>query len=175
MIMRIPKKFTLILLLMSHNSFQTAYAEPSWQLALHADNMDEGEAVSLRLQTGDYLYGGLSINYIKSNRVIQVNDRKRIYPTFLFMGLKYPSKVTPFIEGAVDLPEAIFDELFDDDDNAIDLTDYYLSSGVQFPLGERVSLLLYARKYVFKYQQNSINDTRKVRADSFGAGLSIRF
>ena len=151
-------------------------SENDWQISIQAENLDIGEAASLRIHTGEYLYGGLSLNYIDADTVIQYNNRKTIYPLFLFMGLTYPAEISPFIEGGLDLPEAIFDEMFDnDEENSIDLTDYYVSGGLNFSLNERFSISVYAKKYVFKYQETTLTTTNKVRADSYGAGLTINF
>lgn len=137
--------------------------------------MDNGEVASLRIRGGDYFYGGLSLNYIDSDTVIQYGNRKMIYPVFLFMGLKFPSKITPFVEAAVDLPEAIFDEIFDGEENSIDLTDYYLSGGLDLMLSDRFTISVYAKKYVFKYQDMTLFTTNKARTDSYGAGLTMHF
>jgi len=156
--------------------FSKAYAtENHWQLSLLNENMENGDASSIRIQTGDFLYGGLSLNYIHSSTVIQADERKTIYPLMIFMGLQYPSRLTPFIEGALDLPEVIFDEVFDDEENQIDLTDYYISSGLTLSINKSVSLSVFARKYVFKYQGATLNITNKVRTDSYGAGVTVRF
>ena len=156
--------------------FSNTYAsEDGWQLSLQGENLDHGEAASLRIHTGDYLYGGLSLNYIDSDTVIQQGNRNTIYPLFLFMGLKYPARITPFIEGALDLPEALIDEAVDDEENAIDLTDYYLSAGLEIAITEKYSLTVYAKKYVFKYHETILTSTQKVRMDSVGAGITVRF
>lgn len=156
--------------------FNNAYAkENDWQLSLHVENMENGNASSFRINTGDFLYGGLSLNYIDSDTAIQDRNRKTIYPVFLFMGIKYPAKFTPFFEAAVDLPEVIFDELFDDENNSIDLTDYYLSGGVDITISDRLTVSLFSRKYVFKYHETTLDNTIKVRANSYGAGITMRF
>ena len=146
-----------------------------WQMSLHAENLDTGGTASIGIQTGDYLYGGLSLNYIHSSMVIQADNRKTIYPLFLYMGLKSPAKISPFIEAGVDLPETIVDEIFDDDENQIDLTDYYLAGGLNIAINRAYALSLYARKYVFKYHDTLLTETNKVRLDSVGAALIMRF
>ncbi len=157
-------------------SITNAYAsQDRLSTSFLVERLDDGNAASVRVQSGDLLYGGISINNIKSSSVIQTNDRKRIYPVFLFMGVQYPSRITPFAEAAVDLPEAIFDEIFDDEENKIDLTDYYLSAGFNIGLTRTVTLTLFARKYVFKYQDPTISSTSKVREDSYGAGVMFHF
>ena len=156
--------------------FNKAYAtENDWQISLLNENMDMGDATSIRLHTGYFLYGGVSLNYIHSSTVIQDSDRRTIYPLMFFMGLKAPSKVTPFVEAGVDLPEVLFDEMFDNEENSIDLTDYYLASGLEIALSKELSLSFFAKKYVFKYQGATLNITNKVRTDSYGIGLTMHF
>ncbi|MDH5735288.1 MAG: hypothetical protein OEY87_04110 [Gammaproteobacteria bacterium] len=169
-------KYHLFYSIMLLTCLNTTYAtENNGQVSLQGETLEHGKAASLRIHTGDYLYGGLSLNYINSDTVIQDGNRKTIYPLFLFMGLKYPSKITPFIEAAVDLPEAIIDEIFDNEENTIDLTDYYLSGGFDISLTDRFSISVYAKKYVFKYQETTWFTTSKVRTDSYGAGITLRF
>lgn len=164
--------YPLILLCLVNTSFAE---ESDWLLSMHAENMGNGHAASVAMQTGEYLYGGLSLNYIRSSEVIQSDNRKTIYPLFLFMGLQYPSKFSPFIEAGADLPEVIFDEIFDNEQNALDLTDYYLSGGVNISLSDSYSLSLYTKRYEFKYHETALTTTNKVREDSYGLGLAMRF
>lgn len=157
--------------------FSSAYAEsPGWQLSLQAENMENGDAASVAIHTGEYLYGGMSLNYITSSHVIQSGNRQSIYPLFLFIGLRSPSPISPFIEAGADLPELIFDELFDDDEeDALDLTDYYLSGGLNITLSDSYSLSLYAKRYRFKYHETVLTNRQRVTADSYGAGLTLHF
>ena len=150
-------------------------AENNWQLSVNGENMDTGEAASIAIQSRDYLYFGLSLNYINSSTAIQYNNRTTIYPLFIFMGLKAPTKIAPFIEGGLDLPEYIIDEALDDEENKIDLTDYYLAGGLNIEFNKKFALSVYARKYVFKYQETGLTTTNKVRLDSVGAALIMRF
>jgi len=153
----------------------THAAETVGQVSIHGENLDIGDAASVAIQSGNYLYGGLSLNHISSDVVIQIDNRKTINPLYFFIGLKYTSKVSPFIEAGIDLPEALIDEIFDNEDNAIDLTDYYLSSGLNFSINKKFGISVYAKKYVFKYQAMSLFTTNKVRTDSYGASLVMRF
>lgn len=163
---------TTLLVFLTEHAIAT---ENDWLISFHAESLDCGKAASLRMHTGEFLYGGMSLNYIDSCSVIQDRDRKTIYPFMLYMGLKYPAEFTPFIEAGVDFPELLFDEAFDDEDNSIDLTDYYITGGMEFSISERYSIVLYARKYVFKYHQSRLDISEKFRADSYGAGLTMHF
>lgn len=155
-----------------------AYAEESdVNILISGESLEDGNATSLGMYVGsDYFYGGLSLNYVKSSIVIQRSNRKTINPVYLFMGIKAPWKVSPYIEAGIDLPEALIDDLLDNnEDNGGAQADYYFSAGLIFPVNKTLSISLYAKKYYFKFRDTIYDPTTKVDQLGYGVGLSINF
>lgn len=148
------------------------------QMLLSTESMENGTASSLGIYAAadDFIfYSGLSLSYIHSTKVIHRNNRKTIFPIYLFVGLKAPWKLSPYIEAAVDLPEAIIDDLFNSGGEVEGQVDYYYSAGLTFAATDRFSFLLYAKKYNFKYRETFFSPTYRVRPRSYGAGVLMRF
>ncbi|MCK5639991.1 MAG: hypothetical protein KAJ19_04315, partial [Gammaproteobacteria bacterium] len=117
----------------------------------------------------------LSLNYIESSKVIQRSNRKIIRPIYLFVGLKAPRKLSPYIEAGIDLPEAFIDDLLNNAEESEAQADYYFAGGLEFKATDKVSFSLYAKKYNFIFRENILAPTIKTRPHSYGAGVSIRF
>jgi len=167
-----PLLITVILCLVN-----TAYGqETSYHISLFAESMDNGSAATAGISAGsDVFYGGLSWSYIESSKVIQRDNRKSIHPIFLFMGLRVPMKLSPYIEVGIDLPEALIDNLLDNEEQSAAQADYYLSGGLRYKINKRVSFSLYAKKYHFIFRENIYAPTMKMRPRSYGFGMSILF
>ena len=61
-------------------------AESNMRMSILGESIENGSASSLGIYLGDddfIFYGGLSLNYITSSKVIQRNSRKTIYPHLL--------------------------------------------------------------------------------------------
>ena len=162
----------MILCLMSN-----AYGnESDVRFSVSAESMENGTASSVGIYSGvGIFYGGVSLNYIESSKVIQWNNRKTILPIYFFVGLKARTKISPFIEAAIDLPEAFIDDLLNNEEESEAQADYYFSGGLEFKATEKVSFSVYAKKYNFIFRENIISPTMKTRPRSYGAGVSIRF
>lgn len=155
-----------------------AYAkESNMNILISGESLENGNAASLGMYVGDdYFYGGLSLNYITSSTVIQRNNRKTIYPIYLFMGIKAPWKVSPYIEAGIDLPEALIDDLLDNnEENGGAQADYYFSGGLLFSATKTLSISLYAKQYHFTFRENIYAPTTKTDQLGYGVGLSISF
>ncbi len=148
------------------------------RILILGESMENGTASSIGIYAGakDFIfYGGLSLNYITSSEVIQRNNRKTIYPIYFFAGLKGPWRLSPYIEAGVDLPEAIIDDLINHENEMEDQEDYYYSGGLKYSATDKVSFLLYAKRYNFKFRENIFLPTFKVRPRSYGVGVLIQF
>ena len=151
-------------------------AESDFYMTMSLESIEHGSAASLSATAGsEVFYGGISLNRIESSRVIQRFNRKIIYPVYLFMGLQVPGPVSPYIEGAIDLPEAIIDDLLDNDENSKAQADYYYSVGVRFRYSNKISYAIYAKKYYFIFREGVNEPTMEKRPESYGVGLSLAF
>jgi len=129
-------------------------ADSGMRLSLHVETLENGDATSLGINFGEeILYGGLSLNYIPSSKVIQYSRRQTIYPLYLFFGLKALWKYAPYVEAGFDIGDALIDDLYDFGDEEVDLVHYYSSGGILFPLNDKVSLSIFAKKYNFIYRE----------------------
>lgn len=154
-----------------------AFGEESYtRLSILGESMENGTAATVGISSGaDFVYGGVSFSHITSSKVIQYSDRQEIFPVYVFFGLKAPWILTPFVEAGFDFGDALIDDLYGDEDDKPDLVDYYYSGGLAFSATDKISLLLYAKKYNFKFQDHTTSATIKARPDSYGLGVAIRF
>lgn len=149
--------------------------EPDTRISIQRENMENGFSSSLGINTGGIFYGGASLNYITSSTVIQYNNRKTIYPVYLVIGLRAPWKISPYGEVGLDLPEAIFDEIFNSGNYGIDQTDYYFSGGVELLVTENFSFSLYAKQYQFIFRENNLAPISRASPGGYGAGIMFHF
>lgn len=150
--------------------------ESSIHISMLRESMENGTASAIGIYAGDdVFYGGLSLSYIESSKVIQRDNRKTIHPIYFFIGVKAPRKLSPYIEAGIDLPEAFIDDLLNNEEESEAQADYYFSGGFVFTATEKVSFSLYAKKYNFIFRENIYAPTIKTRPDSYGVGVSIRF
>ncbi len=151
--------------------------EADMNILISGESLENGHATSVGMYAGtDHFYGGLSLNYIKSSTVIQHGDRKEIYPIYFFMGIKGYGKVYPYLEMAIDLPEAMIDDLLgNNEDNGGTQADYYFSGGLLFSVNKTFSISLYAKQYYFKFRETIYGPTIKTEQFGYGVGLSINF
>lgn len=154
-----------------------AYGEnnnESGRIILQVENLDFGAAGSIGMYTGDILYGGFSLNNIRSSTTIQRHNRDHIYPVYVAIGLRAPWTISPYIEAGVDLGDYIIDGVFDDETDSIDEIDYYFSGGLEISFNKAFSIMVFAKDYTFKFKDDStptvINKQR-----SYGGGLILRF
>lgn len=156
---------------------QHAYGmESDVSILVSAESLDHGTVSTIGVGAGsDIFYGGLSLSRIASSRVIQYDNRKTIHPIYFFVGLKAPVKFSPYIEAGIDLPEAIIDDLLDNEKKSEAQADYYYSGGLVAGFTDKISISLYARNYYFIYRENIYAPTIKTRPHSYGVRLSIRF
>lgn len=149
--------------------------EPTVLMSIYNESMDNGSASSLAFTAGDLVYGGISFNHISSTTVIQYGNRKTIVPIYIFMGFRAPWKLSPYIEAGLDLPEAIIDDTINNEEDAINMTDYYYSGGLKFSIGSQFSVSLYAKKYNFIFRNNYLSPVIKTRPGSYGIGVTMHF
>ena len=157
------------------NSFAYA-AESGMRMTVVAESMENGEASSIAFSgDADVFYGGLSLNYIHSSKIIQYNNRQTIYPVYVFFGLKAPLKFTPYVEAGFDLGDALIDDLYNTGEDEDSLIDYYYAGGFSLSLDNRTSLQFYAKKYILRFRDYYLAPTIENRLESYGVGLSVRF
>ena len=167
--------YIAMILCLIGNAYGAESAESDKRVSIRTESMENGSASTLGMYTDGIFYAGFSLNHIASSEVIQHSNRKTIYPIYLVIGFRAPWKISPYIEGGLDLPEAIIDEIFDDEDNSIDQTDYFFSAGLEFSLTDMFSLSLYAKKYRFKFREDSLARTTKISPKSYGIGVTLHF
>ncbi len=155
--------------------------ESDERILIHRESMENGSASSIGMYSGNdgIIYAGLSLNYITSSTVIQYDNRKTIYPLYVFVGVKAPWKLSPYIEAGADLPEAIIEDLLDElDDNenkSVSEIDFYYSGGLEFSVTDRFSFSLYAKKYNFIFRENYLAPISRARPNSYGMRVIIGF
>jgi len=151
--------------------------ETSMRISALGESIQNGSVLSLGLHTGtDYFYMGLSLNRIHSSTVIQRYNRTTIYPIYLTAGIKAPWKLAPYFEAGVDLPEAIIDDLLDNENNGGGAqADYYYSGGLVYSTTDSLSFSLYAKRYNFIFREDIYAPTFKTRPHGYGIGVSIRY
>lgn len=153
-----------------------AYGEESnTRISFLRETMENGSASTLGISSGGIFYAGFSLSYITSSTVIQHNNRTTIYPIYIFAGLRAPWKLSPYIELGGDLPEAIIDDLFQNEENAANEIDYYYSGGLEYSVTDKLSFSLHAKKYNFIFRENFLAPLSKSRQNSYGMGVTIHF
>lgn len=170
-------KYRLSCIILFSCLLNTAYGmDQDVYLSISGESLQDGSASGIGIYVGsDIFYGGFSFNRIQSSRVIQRDNRKVIYPVYLFMGLQAPARLSPYIEAAIDFPEAVIDDLLNNEELSKAQADYYYSAGLRYRLDEKISFSLYARKYYFIYREDIYSPTIETRPESYGLSLSIRF
>ena len=170
-------KLILFILFLSLSLFNNVYsAEADFRYFVSAESLENGKATIVGMRAGDEIfYGGLSLSHIKSTEVIQYDGRKSITPLYLFLGLKANMKISPFIETGMDLPEAIIDDLLNNEEKSEAQADYYFSTGIYFEASKTTVVSLYAKKYNFKYRETILSPTIKNRPSAYGISLQIKF
>lgn len=143
----------------------------------HESFKEDGSVTSVGIFSNDdhIFYSGLSLNYIDSSRVIQRDNRKTIYPLYIVIGFRAPWKISPYLELAADLPEALLDEYIHHEDDPINEIDYYYSAGITFSTSDTISFSMYAKRYNFIFRETFLSPLSKTRLTSYGAGLKIKF
>lgn len=154
-------------------------AASNTSLSINYESLDEGYATSVGMfsNTDKIFYGGLSLNHINLSTVIQSNNRTTIYPLYFIIGVKAPWKISPYIEFGADLPETIFDEYIqkNEDEDPRNEIDYFFSGGVSLSFSDKFSLVLYAKRYNFIFRENYLAPLNTVSVTSYGAGLTFHF
>lgn len=167
-------KHGLFILIMIIILINNAYGiNPSVCLPILAESMEDGSAVSIGYVGNNIVYLGLSLNYIKSSNVIQNGNRRSIFPVYFILGLKAHWKVSPYFEAGGDVVDAIIDDSFNNNKDAVNEIDYYYSGGLVFSASDKLSFSLYAKKYNFIYRDFLI--TSKFRPDGFGVGVILKY
>ena len=164
--------YTIMIFCLINNAYGM---ESNERISISRENMEHGSAQSIGVYSEGIFYAGLSLNRIRSSTVIQHDNRKTIYPIYLALGFRAPWKLSPYIEAGFDLPEALFDELGDDEDNSLNQTDYFYSAGLEFSATEMFSVSLYAKQYVFKFRETLQAPISRSSPHSYGMGVIIRF
>lgn len=152
--------------------------ETGMRWSLQGESMEDGSTASLGFfsEAEGMVYGGVSINYIDSSSVIQHSNRKIIYPVYFVLGVKAPWVVSPFLELGMDLPEMIFDELFNNENVNENEIDYFFSAGAEIQINEEISVSFYAKRYNFYFREDIFNSPLiKNRQNSYGVGIIRRF
>lgn len=157
------------------------YGEDSGQdISFLAENIENGEALSLSTGSssgaGNIVYAGVSLNYINSSTAITYGDRKTIYPVYVFFGLKGPWKISPYIEGGIDLLDIVLDDLFssDEKDSGVGI-DYYYALGLKFSVTNQFTVSVYAKEYVFKFEEELTRRQVRLSPGGYGVGVTFHF
>lgn len=157
------------------------YGEEAGQdISFLAESIENGEALSLSTGsssgTGKIVYGGVSLNYIHSSTAITYGDRKTIYPIYVFFGLKGPWKISPYIEGGIDLLDIVLDDLFstEEKDSGVGI-DYYYAGGLKLSVTNEFTVSVYAKEYVFKFEEELTRRQARLSPSSYGVGVSFHF
>ncbi len=169
--------FKLVLMAFIFCFINNAYAnQPDIHITLLGESLEDGHSSTIRIHAGDdILYTGLSLSHIESSNVIQYDNRKTIHPIYFFVGLKAPTKLSPFLEAGIDLPEALIDDLLNNEEESESQADYYFSTGLVLAATDKVSFSVFAKKYHFIFRENIYAPTTKTRPHSYGVGVSFRF
>ena len=170
-------KYKLFFIAMIFCSINNAYGvedDGLGRVVLHSENLETGSAASIGIYGGDIIYGGFNFSYITSTTILQRNNRSTIYPVYFTLGLRGPWKISPYIEAGVDVADFIIDEIFDDENDSIDETDYYFSGGLEFSVTDRVYLSAFVKEYSFIYKDNFVPKVKN-RQRSYGGGIIILF
>jgi hypothetical protein len=145
------------------------------RISLFSENLETGSALVVGMSSEGTYYGGFSLSHIQSSTIIQYNNRKNIYPVYVFVGARAPWKLSPYVELGLDLAELIIDELFHDHTDAVNQIDYYFSVGLEMSVTDSISLSVYAKNYTFIFRENISAPIVNSKINSSGVGIKIRF
>lgn len=152
--------------------------ESEFRYILRHESLENGghaSSIGIESVVADFFYGGLSLNYITSDSVIQSSSRRTIVPMYAYIGMKAPWRITPYAEFGLDLPEAIIDDTFNSEKDAINEMDYYVAGGIELHLSRSLSVSVYMKQYHFIFRQDYTSPLSKAIHDSQGVNLSFHF
>jgi hypothetical protein len=158
----------------------SAYGDVSkGSMIARAESIKHGTAYTIGVSSDIKAIGyiGLSFNHITSSRPIQIDNRKDIYPLYLFAGLNAPWKISPYIEAGTDLIDEMFVRLDSsvDESKKRDEVDYYYAGGLRFLVTERIGVSLYTKKYAFKFRSDPAAPLIKSNQRGYGLEAWIYF
>ena len=153
------------------------YADKSQTITLHneIDNDFRGSGISINFKAYNrnslpIIYGGFSLNTLKSDIALETNDRNQIYPFYGFIGssLNYP--ISPFIELGLDIGDAILDKSSDGEILEVDI---YYTAGITITFDKAFDISLYHKTYNLYFTE--ITDTTRQDVHINITGISVSF
>lgn len=105
-----------------------------------------------------YCQVGLSLNEIRSEESLNVDNAKKVYPLYLYVGVSIPTTIAPFVESGIDFGSLVTQEELNEN------TGLYASIGLRFSPIKHVSIAAYYKHYRIanyrdKKRYNSTEDT----------------
>lgn len=142
-------------------------------LSYSQEVLTDGSAWLVSIDSGasEVFYGGFSLGQVTSSKLVSYRETETLTTLYFYLGLQAPWQLSPYAEGGISLVETLVDNIFNSDaEESADWIDYYVSAGLRFPVNERFSVSLYAKRYAFIYR--NIQNTAWITSTPHGYGIS---
>jgi len=118
----------------------------------------------------EYLYWGLGFSGVQSDEALESNNRTKVFPVNLILGLRANYTISPYIEFGVDLGDLVVDAI-SGDSTEIDVTG---SLGITYKV-KNLNIYAYYKRYSVKFSESN-SASKSVSTNNFGLpGLGISF
>ncbi|MDH5767322.1 MAG: hypothetical protein OEZ38_15005 [Gammaproteobacteria bacterium] len=115
---------------------------------------------------------GLTFSIIESDIPLEHSNRNTIYPVYAFVNFSLNYAITPFFEGGLDLGDALFDKV--PDNNTMDI-DIYVAAGLNITLYKTAGLSIYHKTYNLLFNEIDDPTLQDVTLDVTGVSLYYYF
>ncbi len=137
-------------------------------------NSCESYGVDALINTDSYgvvAYLGVSLNNIKTDKVIDGDNQTDVNTAFFFGGVKATLPISPYLELGKDLGESFINDVISAD---LENTDYYLSLGLTTSQKYNLGASIYYKLYSFGYFDGA-DERQRMSVNLPGLRIFFRF
>ncbi len=119
-------------------------------------------------------YAGFSFSSVHSEKVLDVSERKHIFPIYAYAGIRaFPYMISPYAEFGVDVGDIAIAYLLKDDDEPL-IPDFNYSAGVSV-VTKHFRFAAYAKRYHLYYEIRGDWRYERERLEVVGINISADF